>query len=99
MKVVEEPFRGGSNESSVMHIVGENPVRGAQRAGVVIEAWEDAARALARGGVDREPRAQRQRAFFEALYSEQLVAKRSQATGRRAVTDWCEQSCLRFVLW
>ena len=82
-----------------MHIVREHSVRGAQGAGVVVEAWKDAARALTRRGVDREPRAQRQRAFFEALDAEQLVAKRSQATGCRAGTDRCEQSCLRFVLW
>jgi hypothetical protein len=42
-----------------MHIVGERAVRRAQRAGIVVEARKDAARAPARCGVDREPRGQR----------------------------------------
>jgi hypothetical protein len=82
-----------------MHIVGKSAVRGAQGPGVVVESRKDAAGAPARRGVDGKPRGQRQRALFEPLDPEQLIAKRSKATGRRAVPDRCEQSSLRFVLW
>ena len=92
MKVVEKPFRRGRNEEALVHIVGKSAVRGAYGAGVVVEAWKDASSAPAGRGVDRESRRQRQRAFFEPLDAEQLVSKRPQAAGRRAVPDRCEQS-------
>jgi hypothetical protein len=99
MKVVEEPFRGGGHELAVVHVLGKRPVGRAQRAGIVVEARKDAAGAPAPRGIDGESRGQRQRALFEPLDAEQLLAKRFQSVGRRAGPGRCEQSCLRFVLW
>jgi hypothetical protein len=72
-------------------VLGERGVGRAQGAGVVVEAWKDAARAPARGGVDGEARRQRQRALVETLDAEEVVAKRFQSVGRSAGPDRCEQ--------
>ena len=87
MKVVEEPFGRGRDEPPVVDILGQRAVGRAQRAGVRVETWKDAASSTAAGRVDRESRGERERALFEAPDSEQLVAKRLSC-----------QSCLRFVL-
>jgi hypothetical protein len=61
-----------------VHVLGKRAVRGAQRAGVVVEARKDAARATTPRAVDGEPRGERQRALIQTLDAEQLVAERLQ---------------------
>ena len=75
MKVVEEPLRGGGDELTGMHVLGKGAVRRAQGTSVVAEAWKDAPCAPARRRIDREPRGKRQRALFQPLDAQQLIAE------------------------
>ena len=76
VEVVEQPFRRGGDELPGPDIVGQRAVRVAQHAGVVVEAGKDVAGAAPRARVDGEARGERERALFQPLDAEQLVAKR-----------------------
>ncbi len=76
MEVVEQPFRRGRDELSGPDIVRQGAVRVPQHTGVVVEARKDVLGAAPRARVDGEAGGEGERALFEPLDAEQLVAKR-----------------------
>ena len=76
VKVVEQPFRRGRDEQTVVHVGRERAVGRSQRGGVLLEPREDASRPCAAARIDREARREGQCALLEPLDPEQLVAER-----------------------
>jgi hypothetical protein len=75
MEVVEQPFGGGRDESSVPDVRRERPIRLAEDPRVVQEAREDIARVTPRARVDGQEAGERQRALFEPFDAQQFIAK------------------------
>src|SRR3972149_3625094 len=75
MEVVEQPFGRGSDVLPLVHILGQDPVRRAQNAGVVLEAGQDASRQAPRIRVDRESRCQSLGPLLQPLDAQELVAQ------------------------
>ena len=78
-KLSSSQSAAGGHELAGADVVGERAVGGAQDAGVVVEARKGCLAARRRGfGIEGEAGGERQRALFEPLDAEQLVAKRFQ---------------------
>ena len=92
VEVVEQPFRRGGNRLAGADIVGQRSIRIAQHAGVVIEPGEDIPGAAPGVRVDGEARGEGQRALFQPLDAEQLVAKRLIRRRRAPVPELPEES-------
>src|SRR3972149_8444406 len=75
MEVVEQPFGRGSDVLPLVHILGQDPVRRAQTAGVVLGGGQDASRQAPRIRVDRESRCQSLGPLLQPLYAQELVAQ------------------------
>ena len=97
VEVVEQPFRRGGDELPGPDIVRQRPVGVAQHAGVVVEPGKDVAGAAPRVRVDGEARRERQRALFQPLDAEQLVAKRLLRRRRSAAPQPPEESAHRIT--
>jgi hypothetical protein len=81
MEIVEQPVARRPHEPPGADVVGERAIRASQHPHVVVEARERVARPMPRIRIDGEARRQRQRALFEPLDAEELVAQR--LVGRR----------------
>ena len=82
VEVIEEPVRRRHHELAGADVVGERAIGRAQHADVVVESRKRVFRAAAWIGIDRQAGGQRQRAVFEPLDAEELVAQRLLGRGR-----------------
>jgi hypothetical protein len=89
MEVVEQPVRGRRHEPPGPHVIGQRAIRAAQHPDVVLEPRERVARAMAPVGIDRQAGGERERALFQPLDAQELVAQRPFDRRRAAPRQVC----------
>ncbi len=82
VEVVEEPFRRGRHGLAAAHVGGQNLVRPAQDAGILVEPGQKAARPLAWIARQRVAGGQNARAFLQVLDAQELAAEGSRVRAR-----------------